>query len=121
MDGGVDVDCGDDCLVVFSFPPWRSSAIEPDPGPGGSRAKNNNVARRDDDAPLLQELGSQRSEFGSVRRIEDGQSNSSVRSIRTIEEYEVFVLDEKDKLVIVRFHAPWCKVRVCYEHKIERR
>ena len=74
MDGGVDVDCGDDRLVVFFFPPWRSSAIEPDPGPGGSRAKNNNVARRDDDAPLLQELGSQHIEFGAPRRVEDGQS-----------------------------------------------
>jgi len=35
---------------------------------------------------------------------------SPVQPIRTIQEYETLVLDEKDKLVIIRFHAPWCKV-----------
>ena len=73
MDGGVDVDRGDDRRVVFSFLPWRYSAINPEPGSGGGRAKNNSVVRRDDDAPLLQELGLQRIEFGAPRRVEDGQ------------------------------------------------
>mmetsp|Transcript_28771 Transcript_28771/g.52582 ORF Transcript_28771/g.52582 Transcript_28771/m.52582 type:complete len:273 (-) Transcript_28771:765-1583(-) len=35
---------------------------------------------------------------------------SLVRSVRTMKEYEAFVLEERDKLVIVRFHAPWCRV-----------
>jgi hypothetical protein len=35
---------------------------------------------------------------------------SSVQRIRTIKQYEASVLDETDKLVVIRFHAPWCRV-----------
>lgn len=35
---------------------------------------------------------------------------SPVQRIRTIKQYEASVLDETDKLVIIRFHAPWCRV-----------
>mmetsp|Transcript_22479 Transcript_22479/g.48743 ORF Transcript_22479/g.48743 Transcript_22479/m.48743 type:complete len:259 (-) Transcript_22479:418-1194(-) len=35
---------------------------------------------------------------------------SLVRSVRTMKEYEACVLEERDKLVIIRFHAPWCRV-----------
>jgi len=34
----------------------------------------------------------------------------SVQPIRTMEDYNAQVIDEKEKLVIIRFHAPWCRV-----------
>lgn len=52
---------------------------------------------------------------------------SAVQPIRTMKQYEAFVLDETEKLVIIRFHAPWCRVckgtDVAYERyatKIQR-
>jgi len=34
----------------------------------------------------------------------------TVRSILTVEDFEALVLEEKEKLVVIRFHAPWCRV-----------
>ena len=45
--------------------------------------------------------------------------SSPVQSIRTIEQYNTQVHQEMNKLVIVRFHAPWCRMckftNVAYE------
>mmetsp|Transcript_7637 Transcript_7637/g.13475 ORF Transcript_7637/g.13475 Transcript_7637/m.13475 type:complete len:217 (-) Transcript_7637:449-1099(-) len=34
----------------------------------------------------------------------------TVTPIRSIKEYEALELEEKDELIVIRFHAPWCKV-----------
>jgi len=34
----------------------------------------------------------------------------SVRSIRNVEDFKTLALEEDEKLVIIRFHAPWCRV-----------
>jgi hypothetical protein len=36
---------------------------------------------------------------------------SNVFTVETLEDYKKVVGDEKEKLVAVRFHAPWCRVR----------
>ena len=35
---------------------------------------------------------------------------SNVKVVRTLEDYKIAVGDERDKLVVVRFYATWCKV-----------
>ena len=121
MAGGVDVDRGDARRVVFSFPSWRSSAIEPGPGPGGVVRRI--IMSRNETTTHLSYKSLDRNTSNSALHAASRMVSreSAVGSIRTIEEYEAFVFDEKDKLVIVRFHAPWCKVRVCCQRKIEQR
>lgn len=38
-----------------------------------------------------------------------GAATTEVQMVDTIEEYKRVVVDEQDKLVVVRFFAPWCK------------
>jgi hypothetical protein len=35
-----------------------------------------------------------------------------VQEIITLEDYQRVVAEEKEKMVVVRFHAPWCRVSV---------
>jgi hypothetical protein len=35
----------------------------------------------------------------------------NLMNIETLEEYKNIVGGNKDKLIVVRFYAPWCKVR----------
>jgi len=35
---------------------------------------------------------------------------SNVKVVHTLEDYKMAVGDERDKLVVVRFYATWCKV-----------
>lgn len=37
------------------------------------------------------------------------QADAAVHHVKTLEEYESVVEGEKEKMVVVRFHAPWCK------------
>uniref|UniRef100_A0A7S4MFU6 Thioredoxin domain-containing protein n=1 Tax=Odontella aurita TaxID=265563 RepID=A0A7S4MFU6_9STRA len=51
----------------------------------------------------------------AVRRRHQGSRVSKkkevVRPVDTLGDFESEVLGEKERMVVVRFHAPWCKVR----------
>jgi thiol-disulfide isomerase/thioredoxin len=43
------------------------------------------------------------------RPAEDCSVDTSVEMVDTIQDYKRVVVDEKDRIVVVRFFAPWCK------------
>ncbi|KAL3765923.1 hypothetical protein ACHAW5_003891 [Stephanodiscus triporus] len=47
----------------------------------------------------------------------DVDARPTILSIDTLEEYKRVVVDERESIVVVRFHAPWCKsCRAAYPH-----
>jgi hypothetical protein len=52
-----------------------------------------------------------------LKKYMEGQSRTAVKKtsgpiqeVLTLEEYQKVVMEESDKMVVVRFHAPWCRV-----------
>ena len=41
----------------------------------------------------------------------DSKLPKNVKVVKTLDEYKKVVGDERDRIVVVRFFAPWCKVR----------
>ena len=42
--------------------------------------------------------------------------SSPIQQVLTLKDYNSVVMEEVDKIVVVRFHAPWCRVR-CLSQK----
>ena len=41
----------------------------------------------------------------------DSKLPKNVKVVKTLDEYKKVVGGERDRIVVVRFFAPWCKVR----------
>ncbi len=38
-----------------------------------------------------------------------GTRRPTILAVDTLEDYKRFVINERDSIIVVRFHAPWCK------------
>mmetsp|Transcript_14173 Transcript_14173/g.20781 ORF Transcript_14173/g.20781 Transcript_14173/m.20781 type:complete len:233 (-) Transcript_14173:546-1244(-) len=54
------------------------------------------------------------------KRIRTVKLPPNVQTVRTLEEYKKVVAGEKDRLVVVRFFATWCKVSYYYQNAISQ-
>ena len=61
--------------------------------------------------------GGRKKSTGSTTVDNESKLPTNVKIVKTLEEYRRVVGGERDRIVVVRFFAPWCKVRCLYSQK----
>lgn len=95
----------------------RALTLEP-PAASDNKKGDNNVPNRKRKRPSFEErmrtlvqkpVSNRRSSSNDRKTSRNNRMPPNLQVVSTLEEYKVAVGDEKERLVVVRFFAPWCK------------